>query len=108
MIATSLFRAAARSLRGSGAAATAPSPAPRRPQPRAAAAAASGAGLMLTALMLAEPVAPSRSILDGVYSADQIARGKKGYDSLCARCHGEALGGGEDSPALVTEDFLRD
>src|SRR3954467_7568790 len=50
--------------------------------------------------------AGSKSIFDGVYNSAQVARGKKAYDSLCARCHGEALGGGEDSPALVADDFL--
>ena len=36
-----------------------------------------------------------------------MARGKKAYNSQCARCHGEALGGGEDSPALVDETFFK-
>jgi mono/diheme cytochrome c family protein len=57
--------------------------------------------------LAAAPVAGSRSIWDGVYSKEQVARGKKAYDSLCARCHGEALGGGEDSPALVDKVFFK-
>jgi mono/diheme cytochrome c family protein len=52
------------------------------------------------------PPAPPRSVGSGVYSSEQAARGQKGYNSQCARCHGESLGGGEDSPALVDEDFL--
>ena len=65
------------------------------------------AGVTISMMAAAESVAPTKSILDGVYSAAQIDRGRKAYDSLCARCHGEALGGGEDSPALVDEDFLK-
>ncbi|HWA10603.1 MAG TPA: cytochrome c [Opitutaceae bacterium] len=54
------------------------------------------------------PAAPTRSVWSGVYSAEQAARGLKGYNAQCARCHGETLGGGEDSPALVDQDFLGD
>lgn len=53
------------------------------------------------------PAAEARSVWDGVYSAEQSARGKKAYDSECARCHGDALLGGEDSPPLVDQDFLK-
>lgn len=66
------------------------------------------AGLALSVLWGAESATPARTVLDGVYSAAQVARGRKAYDSLCARCHGEALGGGEDSPALVDQDFLNE
>jgi len=45
-------------------------------------------------------------VAKGVYTADQNARGKKAYQNECARCHGETLGGGEDSPALVGKQFL--
>ena len=50
--------------------------------------------------------AASRTVWDGVYSKEQVVRGRRNYNALCARCHGEALGGGEDSPALVEKDFL--
>lgn len=59
-----------------------------------------------TVAMAAETVS-SRSAWDGVYSQGQSDRGKKAYNSQCARCHGETLGGGEDSPALVDQDFLK-
>ncbi len=69
-----------------------------------------GLGLAATGtvslVLAAEPPPSQRSVLDGVFSSAQISRGKKGYESLCARCHGDALGGGEDSPALVEADFL--
>ncbi|MES1167078.1 MAG: cytochrome c [Pseudomonadota bacterium] len=54
----------------------------------------------------AAPAGPTRSVWDGVYSSEQAGRGQKGYNSQCARCHGEGLGGGEDSPTLVDQDFL--
>ena len=50
--------------------------------------------------------AASRSVWDGVYSREQAGRGQTAYNSKCARCHGENLMGGEDSPALVDRDFL--
>lgn len=60
--------------------------------------------ILATAAMFA--AAASRSVWDGVYSKEQAARGQKAYNSLCARCHGEALLGGENSPPLVDRDFL--
>jgi mono/diheme cytochrome c family protein len=57
-------------------------------------------------LTLAAAAAASRSVWDGVYSAPQASRGESAYNSKCARCHGEALLGGENSPALVDQDFL--
>ena len=49
--------------------------------------------------------AESRSVLDGVYSKEQAARGKSVYNQECARCHAENLGGGEDSPELAGDTF---
>ena len=60
-------------------------------------------GSMLVMLVAA---AASRSVWDGVYSKEQAGRGQTAYNSKCARCHGENLMGGEDSPALVDRDFL--
>ena len=51
-------------------------------------------------------LAASRSVWDGVYTKDQAGRGQKAYNSQCARCHGDALLGGENSPPLVDRDFL--
>lgn len=48
----------------------------------------------------------SRTVWDGVYSKQQAGRGQTAYNSRCARCHGDALLGGENSPALVDRDFL--
>ena len=57
-------------------------------------------------LVMLVAAAASRSVWDGVYSKEQAGRGQTAYNSKCARCHGESLMGGEDSPALVDRDFL--
>ena len=54
----------------------------------------------------AAPVPASTSAWDGVFSKDQLERGRTAYNAQCARCHGETLGGGENSPALVDERFF--
>lgn len=51
-------------------------------------------------------MAASRSVLDGVYSKEQANRGQKTFNAQCARCHGETLLGGENSPPLVDREFL--
>lgn len=48
----------------------------------------------------------SRSVWDGVYSAEQAARGQKAYVAECARCHGDMLGGIDDAPPLTKDHFL--
>jgi mono/diheme cytochrome c family protein len=50
--------------------------------------------------------AAAHSVWDGVYSKQQADRGQTGYNSKCARCHGDALLGGENSPPLVDREFL--
>jgi mono/diheme cytochrome c family protein len=65
------------------------------------------AGLTLCRASGEDAPAPPRTVASGVFSEAQIARGRRGYNSLCARCHGEQLGGGEDSPALVGQPFLK-
>ncbi len=47
----------------------------------------------------------SRSVWDGVYTAEQAKRGAPLYTQYCASCHGPSLEGGEMSPALVGLDF---
>ena len=64
--------------------------------------------LALTPLAVALAADATRSIWDGVYSAEQVARGKKSYASQCADCHGEELeGDGKKSPALKGADFMK-
>ena len=43
-----------------------------------------------------------------MFSKEQVERGRTAYNAQCARCHGETLGGGENSPALVDESLLHD
>jgi mono/diheme cytochrome c family protein len=59
--------------------------------------------------MVALAATSSTSIWDGVFSAEQVARGKKAYDISCADCHGENLeGDGKKSPALKGETFFKE
>ena len=62
--------------------------------------------LIALAVVSWELAAQSRSVWDGVFSKAQLARGHKVYREECLRCHSENLLGGEDSPALVGEEFL--
>lgn len=81
-----------------------------QPRLRAFAVTLLAAGLTLSIMTGAEPAPPpaaARTAWDGVFSSDQVERGRRAYNSQCARCHGEALGGGEDSPALVDAIFFK-
>jgi S-disulfanyl-L-cysteine oxidoreductase SoxD len=48
------------------------------------------------------------SVLDGVYSAPQAARGADGFVQNCAPCHGASLGGVGEAPALLGAQFIAD
>jgi len=48
----------------------------------------------------------AKTVWDSVYSAAQAARGETGYAKGCARCHGPALTGGDQSPPLAGSAFL--
>ena len=75
--------------------------------PRLATLLAVALALALSIGVTAEQAPPSGpSAWDGVYNAEQVERGKTAYNALCARCHGETLGGGENSPALVDDVFF--
>jgi mono/diheme cytochrome c family protein len=49
--------------------------------------------------------APARSVLDGVYTVEQAKRGEALYGPNCASCHGNELGGQDESPALTGSAF---
>jgi mono/diheme cytochrome c family protein len=49
--------------------------------------------------------APAKTVLDGVYSEAQAARGKNVYTSVCSACHGQSLEG-VSAPALTGERFV--
>jgi mono/diheme cytochrome c family protein len=57
-------------------------------------------------VVLAQPAGQPRTVWDGVYTGAQADRGKRAYESSCAHCHGQDLGG-LDGPPLVGPDFLR-
>ena len=48
----------------------------------------------------------TRSVWDGIYTAEQAQRGVPLYQESCAECHGPDLGGGEMAPSLVGGEFV--
>lgn len=48
----------------------------------------------------------TRSVWDGVYTAEQAKRGEEVYTGRCSICHGDKLQGLEDAPSLVGKGFL--
>jgi cytochrome c len=48
----------------------------------------------------------SRSVWDGVYTAEQSGRGHSVYHSQCETCHGETLAGGDEVPPIAGGQFL--
>jgi cytochrome c len=48
----------------------------------------------------------SKSVWDGVYTEEQAKRGETISNEECARCHGQALSGGEQAPALAGAGFV--
>ena len=52
------------------------------------------------------PQETSRSVWDGVYTAEQAKRGEALYKKECGACHGDMLSGGEMAPPLAGGAFL--
>src|SRR5690242_10868101 len=50
--------------------------------------------------------AAAKTVWDSVYTVAQAARGETAYAKGCARCHGAALTGGDQSPPLAGGAFL--
>ena len=48
------------------------------------------------------------TVWDGVYTADQAARGKVVYDSHCSSCHLADLGGSQEARPLAGDRFMED
>jgi mono/diheme cytochrome c family protein len=65
-------------------------------------------GRILVAIGFAAAIAAqtTRSVWDGVYSAEQARRGQQLYAKECASCHGAELTGGESAPPLAGAGFL--
>src|SRR4051812_29424009 len=55
---------------------------------------------MVTAVAL---VVALSTVWDGVYTAEQAARGNTSYDASCAVCHRADLGGGQARPLVGTK-----
>lgn len=52
------------------------------------------------------PSSFAKTTWDSVYSAPQAGRGETAYAKTCARCHGAALGGGDEATPLAGSSFL--
>jgi S-disulfanyl-L-cysteine oxidoreductase SoxD len=52
------------------------------------------------------PRSVARTVWDSVYTVSQAATGEAAYAKTCARCHGAALSGGDESPPLTGSGFL--
>ena len=51
-------------------------------------------------------LAQTRSVVDGVFTAEQAKRGQELYGQNCAVCHGAGLEGGDEASPLAGDDFL--
>jgi polar amino acid transport system substrate-binding protein len=58
----------------------------------------------LAAIAVAQ--SPARSVVDGVYSEEQLKRGQNLFVENCSDCHGEDYNGGEEAPALAGAAFM--
>jgi mono/diheme cytochrome c family protein len=67
------------------------------------------AAALLTGLALAATVqaqSTSRSVWDGIYNAEQAARGEAQYNARCGACHGVTLNGTGEAPGLSGGEFV--
>jgi mono/diheme cytochrome c family protein len=60
-----------------------------------------------TASVGAQPPETQKSVLDGIYTEAQAARGQEAYRQECAGCHLDSLGGADMAPGLVGEAFQK-
>jgi quinoprotein glucose dehydrogenase len=58
-------------------------------------------------ITIAALAAAQTSMRDAVFTAAQAQRGRTAYNEECARCHGQSLSGGEGSPELAGDTFLK-
>lgn len=58
-----------------------------------------------TARAATSQTAGSRTVWDGVYTAEQNKRGETVSQTSCVSCHGEELSGSDLAPALQGKDF---
>jgi mono/diheme cytochrome c family protein len=60
----------------------------------------------LASLAVAVAAQATRSVNEGVYTADQAKKGEALYTEQCAACHGDNLEGSGPMPPLAGKDFL--
>jgi mono/diheme cytochrome c family protein len=60
--------------------------------------------IALSATMIAQA---TKSVSEGVYTAEQAKRGEAVYKEQCAACHGDNLEGSGPMPALSGPDFVK-
>jgi S-disulfanyl-L-cysteine oxidoreductase SoxD len=72
------------------------------------AAALLGAAAMLCANRQGWTQETTSSVLDGIYTDAQAARGAAAYPQHCAACHGASLDGLGEAPALSGAQFISD
>ena len=60
----------------------------------------------LASLCVAVAAQATRSVNEGVYTADQAKKGEAIYKETCAACHGDNLEGSGPMPPLAGKDFL--
>jgi mono/diheme cytochrome c family protein len=63
-------------------------------------------GGFLASLGVAVAAQATRSVNEGVYTADQAKKGEGLYREQCAACHGDNLEGSGPMPPLAGKDFL--
>jgi S-disulfanyl-L-cysteine oxidoreductase SoxD len=60
------------------------------------------AALYVVTVIAVSAQAPARTVWDGVFTAEQVERGKAQYAVVCARCHGDSLEGGMGASLIGT------
>src|SRR5262245_65452219 len=63
-------------------------------------------GGFLASLAVTVAAQATRSVNEGVYTADQAKKGEATYKEQCAACHGDNLEGSGPMPPLAGKDFL--
>ena len=63
-------------------------------------------GVFAAALTTTVRAQATKSVNDGIYSADQATMGEAVYKEQCAACHGDNLEGSGPMPPLAGKDFL--
>jgi mono/diheme cytochrome c family protein len=74
--------------------------------------AAVGSALVAAWLVASSQASParaqagSRTVWDGVYTAEQAERGRHAYENSCSACHQPTLTGAGEAPAIVGTPFM--